>query len=58
MALGGRYTVKDIVHLAGSSPDQQPVCFFRRDMTGLLNALDAARTWGIRRFAVASRIGV
>jgi nucleoside-diphosphate-sugar epimerase len=27
-------------------------------MTGLLNALDAARTWGVRRFAVASSIGV
>jgi len=26
-------------------------------MTGLLNALDAARIWGVRRFAVASSLG-
>ena len=32
--------------------------FFRSDTTGLLNALDAARTWGVRRFAVASSVGV
>ena len=31
---------------------------FRTDTTGLLNALDAARTWGVRRFAVASSLGV
>ena len=32
--------------------------FFRTEMTGLLNALDAARAWGARRFAVASSLGV
>lgn len=58
LALGDRHDIGDIVHLAGSIPDQDPVRFFRTDMTGLLNALDAARTWGVRRFAVASSLGV
>jgi hypothetical protein len=33
------------------------VGFFRTDTAGLLNALDAARAWPVRRFAVASSIG-
>lgn len=57
LALGTRYRISDIVHLAGSIPGDDPVSFFRADLTGLLNALDAARTWGVRRFAVASSIG-
>jgi nucleoside-diphosphate-sugar epimerase len=58
LALGDRYDISDIVHLAGTVPDKDPVHFFRTDTTGLLNALDAARTWGVRRFAVASSLGV
>jgi nucleoside-diphosphate-sugar epimerase len=58
LALAGRHAISDIVHLAGSIPDQDPVRFFRTDTIGLLNALDAARTWGVRRFAVASSLGV
>jgi nucleoside-diphosphate-sugar epimerase len=58
LALGDRYDISDIVHLAGTIPGDDPVDFFRTDLTGLLNALDAARTWGVRRFAVASSIGV
>jgi nucleoside-diphosphate-sugar epimerase len=58
LALAGRHDVSDIVHLAGTIPGEDPVRFFRTDTTGLLNALDAARTWGVRRFAVASSIGV
>ncbi|MGH3463232.1 MAG: NAD-dependent epimerase/dehydratase family protein [Kribbellaceae bacterium] len=57
LALGDRHDISDIVHLAGSIPGD-PVSFFRTDTTGLLNALDAARTWGVRRFAVASSLGV
>ncbi len=57
LALGDRHDISDIVHLAGSIP-ADPVDFFRTDTTGLLNALDAARTWGVRRFAVASSLGV
>jgi nucleoside-diphosphate-sugar epimerase len=58
LALAGRHDISDIVHLAGSIPDEDPVRFFRTDASGLLNALDAARTWGVRRFAVASSLGV
>jgi nucleoside-diphosphate-sugar epimerase len=58
LALGDRHDISDIVHLAGSIPDEDPVRFFRADMSGLLNALDAAHTWGVRRFAVASSLGV
>jgi nucleoside-diphosphate-sugar epimerase len=58
LGLGGRHDISDIVHLAGSIPGEDPVRYFRTDTTGLLNALDAARTWGVRRFAVASSIGV
>ncbi|GHE79088.1 NAD-dependent epimerase [Amycolatopsis deserti] len=58
LALGGRHDIADIVHLAGSIPGDDPVAFFRTDTTGLLNALTAARAWGVRRFAVASSLGV
>ncbi|HWD80343.1 MAG TPA: NAD(P)-dependent oxidoreductase, partial [Kribbella sp.] len=58
VALGKRYAISDIVHLAGTIPGADPVAYFRTDTTGLLNALDAARAWGVRRFAVASSIGV
>jgi nucleoside-diphosphate-sugar epimerase len=58
LALGARHDICDIVHLAGTIPGEDPVRYFRTDTTGLLNALDAARTWGVRRFAVASSLGV
>ncbi|WP_432948717.1 NAD-dependent epimerase/dehydratase family protein [Kribbella sp. CA-253562] len=58
LALGNLYDLTGIVHLAGSIPGDDPVDFFRTDLTGLLNALDAARAWGVRRFAVASSLGV
>ncbi|MEU8607935.1 NAD(P)-dependent oxidoreductase [Actinoplanes sp. NPDC048791] len=58
LALGERHDISDIVHLAGNIPAEDPVGFFRTDMAGLLNALDAARAWNVRRFAVASSIGV
>jgi nucleoside-diphosphate-sugar epimerase len=58
LALASRHDIGDIVHLAGSIPGDDPVGFFRTDTTGLLNALEAARTWGVTRFAVASSLGV
>ncbi|HZX08928.1 NAD(P)-dependent oxidoreductase [Kribbella sp.] len=58
LELGERYDVTGIVHLAGSIPGDDPVAYFRTDTAGLFNALDAARTWGVRRFAVASSLGV
>jgi nucleoside-diphosphate-sugar epimerase len=58
LALAARHDISDIVHLAGSIPGADPVSFLRTETTGLLNALDAARSWGVRKFAVASSIGV
>jgi len=58
LALADRHEITDIVHLAGSIPGADPVAFFRAETTGLLNALDAARTRAVRRFAVASSLGV
>ncbi|MGI8870146.1 MAG: NAD-dependent epimerase/dehydratase family protein [Mycobacteriales bacterium] len=56
--LAHRHDIRDIVHLAGTIPGDDPVSFFRTETAGLLTALDAARTWGVRRFAVASSLGV
>ena len=36
LALGERHEISDIVHLAGSVPDADPVAFFRTDTAGLL----------------------
>jgi nucleoside-diphosphate-sugar epimerase len=58
LALGDRHAISDVVHLSGSIPDDDPVRFFRTDTTGLLNALDAARTWGVHRCVVAGSLGV
>jgi nucleoside-diphosphate-sugar epimerase len=58
LALGNQYDLDAIVHLTGTIPGENPVDFYRADLTGLLNALDAARAWGVRRFAVASSLGV
>jgi nucleoside-diphosphate-sugar epimerase len=58
LALGERHDISDIVHLAGSIPGEDPVGFFRTETAGLLTALEAARIWGVRRFAVASSLGV
>ena len=57
-ALGERHRISGIVHLAGSIPGADPVSFFRTETAGLLNALDAARIWAVRRFAVAGSLGV
>ena len=57
-ALADRHEISDIVHLAGTIPDGDRVAFFRTETTGLFNALDVARTRAVRRFAVASSLGV
>jgi UDP-glucose 4-epimerase len=47
------------VHLAAARHDlPDPVEYLRADSLGLLNALEAATVWGVRRFSVASTIGV
>jgi len=58
LALGERHDITDIVHLAGSVPAPDPVGYVRTDVAGLVNAVAAARRWGVRRFAVASSLGV
>ncbi|MGI5126771.1 NAD-dependent epimerase/dehydratase family protein [Pseudonocardia sp. CA-107938] len=55
--IGKRHEITGIVHLAAAPYDlPDPVEYLRADTRGLLNALDAARAWGVRRFSVASTI--
>ena len=57
--IGKRHEITGIVHLAAARHDlPDPVEYLRADALGLLNALKAAREWGVRRFSVASTIGV
>src|SRR3954470_20259616 len=57
--IGRRHEITGLVHLAASRFDlPDPVEYLRSDTLGLLNALEAARACGVRRFAVASSIGV
>lgn len=62
LAVGRRHDVTGIVHLAGSYPWQpEPgaaVAETRKALDGLLNVVEAAQTWGVRRLSVASTIGV
>ena len=58
-AIGDRYKITGIVHLAAVALEEpDAIAFMRRNTAMLLNALDVARSWGVRRFAVASSIGV
>jgi UDP-glucose 4-epimerase len=59
LALGAKYKVDGIIHLAtpglgalDASGD------FRMNMTSLLNVLEAARTWEVRRLGIASSVTV
>ncbi|GAA1102001.1 NAD-dependent epimerase/dehydratase family protein [Streptomyces javensis] len=60
--VGTRHKITGIVHLAGSMPwppdPDQPVEATRKAIGGLLNVLQVARDWGVRRVGVASTIGV
>src|SRR5262245_21510007 len=58
LSLASGDVIRDIVRLAGRLRGEDQVCLFRTETTGLLDALDAARIWGVRRFGVASSIGV
>jgi UDP-glucose 4-epimerase len=56
--IGKRHEISGIVHLAAAPHDlPDPVEYLRADVAGLLNALNSARQWGVRRFSVASTIG-
>jgi UDP-glucose 4-epimerase len=57
--IGKLHEITGIVHLAAARYDlPDPVEYLRADTLGLLNALKAATVWGVRRFSVASTIGV
>jgi UDP-glucose 4-epimerase len=57
--IGKRHEITGIVHLAAARYDlPDPVEYLRADTLGLLNALEAATVWSVRRFSVASSIGV
>jgi nucleoside-diphosphate-sugar epimerase len=57
--IGKRHEITGIVHLAAARYDLPDAAeYLRADTLGLLNALNAATAWGVRRFAVASSIAV
>jgi 3-(3-hydroxy-phenyl)propionate hydroxylase len=57
--IGRRHEITSIVHLAAARHDLlDPVEYLRSDSLGLINALKSATVWGVRRFSVASTIGV
>ncbi|HEU5031981.1 MAG TPA: NAD(P)-dependent oxidoreductase [Spirillospora sp.] len=57
--IGKRHEITGIVHLAAGRFDlPDPVEYLRAESAALFNALKAAREWGVRRFSVASSIGV
>jgi UDP-glucose 4-epimerase len=57
--IGKRHEITGIVHLAAGRFDlPDPVEYLRAESIALLNALKAATAWGVRRFSVASSIGV
>jgi UDP-glucose 4-epimerase len=60
--IGKRHHITGIVHLSGSTPwppsAEPPVEATRRALGGLLNIVQAAQDWGVRRVGVASTIGV
>jgi UDP-glucose 4-epimerase len=57
--LGRRHELTGIVHLAAARYDlPDPVEYLRAETAALLNVLEAATVWGVRRFSVASSIGV
>jgi UDP-glucose 4-epimerase len=61
LAIGDRHPITGVIHLAGAfggSPADGPIELARRETRGLLNVLEAAVRWGVRRVGVASTIGV
>lgn len=60
--IGARHEITGIVHLAGSMPwppdPEQPVEQTRKAVGSLLNIMQAAQEWSVKRVGVASTIGV
>jgi UDP-glucose 4-epimerase len=57
---GDGHRISGIVHLAGPvpGPPGQRAAFVRTSIEALLNLLDAAASWGVRRVSIASSLGV
>jgi UDP-glucose 4-epimerase len=59
LALGKRYPIDRVVHLAGAAIGALPLLDeLRSYVNGLVNVLEAAREWDARRVVMASTIGV
>jgi UDP-glucose 4-epimerase len=62
LGIGKRHQITGIVHLAGSMPwppsSEPPIEATRRALGGLLNVMQAAQDWGVKRVGFASTIGV
>jgi len=59
MDIGRRHKITGIVHLAVPALNAlSPADDFRVNMNGLLNVMEAARTWEVRRLGLASSVAV
>jgi len=58
LALRDRYEITGIVHLAAPVPGLDITAEVRGYLDGLLNVLDAATPWAVRRISIASSLGV
>jgi len=57
LAIGSRHRITGIVHLSGAYFGD-PLADARAGVDGLLNVVEAAARWGVRRVVIASSIGV
>jgi UDP-glucose 4-epimerase len=57
LAIGARHRITGVVHLAGAYFGD-PVADARADVNALLNVVEAAARWQVRRVVIASSIGV
>jgi UDP-glucose 4-epimerase len=57
LAIGSRHPITGVVHLSGAYFGD-PLADARADVNGLLNVVEAAVRWGVRRVVIASTIGV
>jgi UDP-glucose 4-epimerase len=55
--LGERHHITGVIHLAGAYGGD-PIADARTEVTALLNVIEAASAWGVRRLGTASSIGV
>jgi UDP-glucose 4-epimerase len=58
LRIGERHEITGIVHLAAPAPGPDVIEDIRAYTQGLLNALQAAMQWTVRRISIASTLGV